>query len=105
MSNPEQEAKKGNQVGPAFEQLEEAVNSAAARLKELRSRLGQAQEDCREMKELLRKFTEGEEDPAGLMTRLSDLDSENGELRDRLKKGKEGVDRLLARIRFLEEQG
>jgi len=105
VSNPEHKAKKGNPVDPAFKRLEVAVNSAAAQLKELRGRLGQAQEDCRGMKELLRKFTEGEEDPAGLMTRLNDLDSENRELLARIKIGKEGVDRLLARIRFLEEQG
>jgi CHASE3 domain sensor protein len=57
------------------------------------------------MRELLRKFTEGEEDPARLMTRLRTLESGNQELLDRLQKGKGGVDRLLARIRFLEEQG
>jgi len=39
------------------------------------------------------------------LTRLKNLESENQELLDRLKMGKAGVERLLARIRFLEEQG
>ena len=57
------------------------------------------------MKELLRRFTEGEEEPTRLLSRLSDLEAQNQELLNRLKTGKEGVERLLARIRFLEEQG
>ena len=89
----------------ALDQLDQAVESAAAQLKELRSRLRQAQDQSVEMKELLRQFTGGEEDPARLMTRLRELESENQELLDRMKMGNEGVERLLARIRFLEEQG
>jgi len=105
VSKPGDKKNKGGRVGPAFKQLDKAVESAAAQLKDLRGRLGQAKDEGREMKELLRQFTGGEEDPARLMTRLHDLESENQELLDRLKMGKEGVDRLLARIRFLEEQG
>ncbi|MFH1765134.1 MAG: hypothetical protein ABIF09_13180 [Gemmatimonadota bacterium] len=105
MSNPEDKAKKRNLAVPAFYALEEAVKMAAAQLTELRDRLVRAREEGREMKELLRKFTGGEEDPAHLMNRLGELEAENQELLDRMKTGKEGVDRLLARIRFLEEQG
>jgi hypothetical protein len=57
------------------------------------------------MEQLLQKFTEGEEEPTRLLTRLRTLEEENQELLERMKKGKEGVERLLARIRFLEEQG
>jgi predicted nuclease with TOPRIM domain len=105
VSNPEDRTKKRNRAVPAFDALEEAVNVAAAQLKELRGGLVRAQEEGREMRELLRKFTAGEADPAHLMSRLGELESENQELLDRMKTGKEGVDRLLARIRFLEEQG
>jgi predicted nuclease with TOPRIM domain len=76
-----------------------------AQLKDLRHRLDQAQEEGQETKELLRKFTQGEEDPARLINRLKQLEAENEELLERLKRGKVGVERLLARIRFLEEQG
>jgi len=105
VSKREGKVKKGNPEAQAFNQLEEVVNGAVAQLKELRSRLGKAQEEGLEMKELLRKFTGGEEDPALLLTRLRTLESENQEFLARFKKGKEGVERLLARIRFLEEQG
>ena len=74
MSNPEVKARSVSRDGSAFRRLEGAVDGAVAQLKELRARLGQTQD-------------------------------ENRELLDRLKIGKEGVERLLARIRFLEEQG
>ena len=105
MSKPGNKKMKGGRVVPAFKQLDGAVKNATAQLKDLRGRLDQAKDEGLEMKELLRQFTGGEEDPARLMTRLNDLESENQELLVRLKQGKEGVDRLLARIRFLEEQG
>lgn len=106
MSNPERKKRKrGTLQSEAFDQLEEAVTGAVGRLKELRNRLDEAQVEGGETKELLRKFTGGEEDPAVLVSRLRTLESENEELLTRLKMGKDGVERLLARIRFLEEQG
>ena len=105
MSNPEGREKNGNSEVQAFDQLEEAVLGAVTQLKDLRSRLDQSQQEGQEIKELLRKFTEGEEDPTRLLSRLNELEAENQDLLERLKRGKEGVERLLARIRFLEEQG
>ena len=43
---------------------------------------------------------EGEADR--ILTRLHTLEEENGDMRHRLEQGREGVDRLLAKIRFLE---
>jgi len=105
VSNPEDKAGAAAPDEGAFERREEAVETAVSRLKDLRVRLGKATSEGREMKELLRQFTEGEEDPSRLLTRLKELEAENQELLERLKKGKEGVERLLARVRFLEEQG
>lgn len=90
---------------PAFDELDEVVDGAVARLVELQSQLHEARDEGQEMKELLRQFTGGEEEPTRLLTRLKTLESENEELLERLQKGKAGVERLLARIRFLEEQG
>ena len=39
------------------------------------------------------------------MSRLKGLEQENADLRARLERGRDGVDRMLARIRFLENQG
>jgi predicted RNase H-like nuclease (RuvC/YqgF family) len=105
VSNPED---KGGAAAPdegAFERLEQAVETAVTQLKDLKVRLGESAAEGREMKELLRRFTEGEEDPSRLLTRLKELETQNQELLARLEKGKEGVERLLARVRFLEEQG
>lgn len=105
MSNPEGKQKDDRPDLQAFERLEEAVIGAVNQLKALRADLAQAQDEGLEMKELLRKFAEGEEDPSRFLGRLKTLEVENEELMERLKRGKEGVERLLARIRFLEEQG
>ena len=104
MSKQEDKTQRG--LDPeAFPRLEEAVKAACVRIEALRAQLQAAQSQGGEMEELLRKFTGGEEDPAELMARLKRLEAENQEFSDRLQKGREGVDRLLARIRFLEEQG
>ncbi|MGD2122026.1 MAG: hypothetical protein PVJ76_09795 [Gemmatimonadota bacterium] len=105
MSNREDKGRAGEQEVAAFDQLEETVDGAVARLKELRSQLSETRDAGQEMKELLRKFTEGEEEPTRLLTKLKNLEAENQDLLERLRRGKEGVERLLARIRFLEEQG
>ena len=39
------------------------------------------------------------------MTRIRTLEEENADLRARLERGRDGVDRMIARIRFLENQG
>jgi hypothetical protein len=88
----------------AFPRLEEAVDAAVSRVGELRDRLRESQGEGRDMEELLRKFTGDGEDPATLLGRLRALEIQNEELLQRLRQGREGVDRLLARIRFLEEQ-
>jgi predicted RNase H-like nuclease (RuvC/YqgF family) len=105
VSKPEDKATQATQEAQAFDRLETVVKAAVTQLQDLRFRLFQAEEEGRELKELLRKFTEGTEDPMQLLTRVQNLESENEELLKRLRRGKEGVERLLARIRFLEEQG
>lgn len=89
----------------AFDRLEAAVEAALARVEALKKELGASQARSRELETLLRRFSGGGEDPATLATRLQDLEEENGVLIERLRKGRDGVQRLLARIRFLEEQG
>jgi hypothetical protein len=88
----------------AYARLEAAVDATLARVAGLQKDLEAARGQVREMRDLLRRFSAGEEDPAHLSARLQELEEENLELLGKLRKGKEGVDRLLARIRFLEEQ-
>lgn len=88
----------------AFQKLERAVGEALGRLERARARAEAAEAERAELQELLRRFS-GDEAAAGrLLTRLRTLEAENEALRARLGQGREGVERLLARIRFLEEQ-
>lgn len=104
MSNPEDRKTSGTPDLGAFPRLEAAVDATLARVEGLRADLKVARRQASDTKELLRKFTDGEEDPSRLMTRLKRLEEENKVLLERLQKGREGVERLLARIRFLEEK-
>ena len=105
VSNRERRGKKVSPEMQAFDDLEAMVVRATTQLKKLRADLKEARAEGTETKELLRQFTDGEEDPALMLTRLEKLEAENQDLIFRVQKGKEGVERLLARIRFLEEQG
>ena len=53
---------------------------------------------------VLRKNTQNEGASLDLMDDFAALQNENGDFRARLEQGREAVDRLLAKIRFLEEQ-
>jgi predicted nuclease with TOPRIM domain len=70
----------------------------------LRSRSRKAEDRIRDLEALLRRFTKGEDDPASLQTRLAKLEAENHEMKERIRKGRDGVERLLSRIRFLEDR-
>jgi predicted nuclease with TOPRIM domain len=89
----------------AFARLDSAVEATLARVSGLQEDLERVRNKGGEVEELLRKFSEGEDDPAALNARLKELEVENKDLHRKLRQGKEGVERLLARIRFLEEQG
>lgn len=101
MSNP---GGKEEQDRKAFQTLESAVGQALERLTEFRLRAEAAEARSAELGELVQRFTKDEGGAPLLLTRLAALTSENEELRGRLEKGREGVERLLARIRFLEDQ-
>lgn len=105
VSKPEDKNSGRSWDQEAFDRLETAVEAALTRIETLQSELRTSREKSVEMETLLRKFTGGEEAPSSLLSRLQRLEDENGVLTERLRKGRDGVQRLLARIRFLEEQG
>ena len=53
---------------------------------------------------VLRKNTKNKGASLDLMDDLAALQNQNNNFRERLEQGREAVDRLLAKIRFLEEQ-
>lgn len=84
--------------------LEQAVDGLLERLHEAEARADAAEGRTAEVEDLLREMTEGTRDPAAMAERLAALESENAELRDRVDRGLDGVERLLSRVRFVEDQ-
>jgi seryl-tRNA synthetase len=88
----------------ALLELERRVAEALEQLRTLRTRAQEAEARSREYAELLKRFTADGDEPGRLLTRVESLEGENADLRGRLDTGREGVERMLARLRFLEEQ-
>jgi hypothetical protein len=88
----------------AFATLEHAVAQTLDRLQAITDRVAAAEAHSAELGELVKRFTGDEVEAGRILTRLKDLEGENVDLRTRLEQGREGVDRMLAKIRFLESQ-
>ena len=97
----------GNGAKPeraALDALEDAIGDVLDRITWLHERVALSQERSEELEELLRRFTTHEVDPGQIVSRLRHLEEENADLRSRIEQGRAGIDRMLARIRFLEGQ-
>ena len=84
--------------------LEKAVAGLIDRLRASEARASDADRRREEVEELLREMTEGTADPAAMSERLEELETENADLRARVDRGLEGVERVLSRVRFMEDQ-
>lgn len=106
MSNHEDADGGGEeQVGrEALARLEDLVGALLTELETLRNRARYAESRMKTMERELDRFVDGDVAPGDLVDRLTDLESRNQDLTERLDEGRAGVERLLARIRFLEEQ-
>lgn len=93
----------GNTRAPA-KRLKAAVAAALKEIQRLRRDVSRAETQGAELDEMLRGVTAGEESPSKMIDRLHFLEEENRDLRERLFEGRTSVDRLLARIQFLEDQ-
>lgn len=102
MSKPEADAQSAERA--ALHRLEEAVGEALAQLADARERADTAEAHSAELEKVVSRFTDEEGSANLVLTRLRTLEEENVDLRARLEKGREGVERLLARVHFLEEQ-
>ena len=88
----------------ALKRLRKAIKGALGEIERLRGEVGHAQGQGAELEEMLRGVTEGEQSPREMIDRLHVLEEENRDLKERLFEGRTSVDRLLARIQFLEDQ-
>ena len=100
MSNPADN--EGQSVQEGYVVLEEAVDQAIDQLSTMSERIGLIEAKNTELAKLVERFTGDELEADRIVTQVRELEAENTELRDRLVRGREGVDRLLTKIQFLE---
>lgn len=101
MSKPEA---NGQPEREAFAALERAIGQALERFDHMSRRIQAAETKSAELDEIVRRFTGNQEEAGRILTRLRHLEDENADLKGRLAEGRAGVDRLLSKIRFLENQ-
>ena len=88
----------------ALTELESAVGGLLDRLAHVSTRAEAAEGKSEDLEELVKRFAGDDAEAGRMLTRLKGLEDENQDFRGRLKKGRAGVNKLLAKIRFLEEQ-
>ena len=102
MSNP-----AGNGEGleqAAFIELERIVDAALRHLGEVIRRAEMAEDRNAEFEALIKRFAGDEGDAGQVLHRLAELEEDNENMRSRLEAGQVSVDKLIAKIRFMEEQ-
>jgi chromosome segregation ATPase len=98
------ESRTDSPDGKAFGRLETAV---ARLLKEHAAALGRVRAAEARLKELDKRLNDARKsgaDPVHLQETITQLRERNAELEKRIDAGRAGVDRLLSRVRFLEER-
>lgn len=102
MSNPAGNGSRSERE--AFAALESAVAHALERLGHMNRRVQAAEEKAAELEEVVHRFSGNDAEASLVFTQLRRLQEENEELRRKLAEGRAGVERLLAKVRFLENQ-
>ena len=97
-------ASDGVSPDQAVERLKNAVNAVLKQVKRLKGEVVRMHTEGEALEGLLKGVTSGEEGPREMLERLEILEEENRDLRSRLDQGRAGVDRLLARVKLLEEK-
>lgn len=90
----------GNQGQPERLALQELDAAVGGLIEELAATAAKSAD----LEELVKRFTGDDAEATRLLTRLKEIEAENTDLKARFELGRAGVDRLLARIKFLEEQ-
>ena len=88
----------------ALASLEGAVAKAVEQLSRMARRVDAAEAKSNELEEVVKRFTGDVGEASRLLSRLQRLEDENLDRRERIHQGREGIERLLAKVRFLENQ-
>ncbi len=102
MSNQE-EAQRTRAASETFARLESAVRRLIRQSDGLRADLKAARTRNVELMRLLAPIAQGEEGPESVVEKLRAAEAERQELRERLTTGRKVAERMMARIRFLED--
>ena len=102
MSNPACNGEGLEQA--AFIELERIVDAALRHLGEVTRRAEMAEDRNAEFEALIKRFAGDEGDAGQVLHRLAELEEDNENMRSRLEAGQVSVDKLIAKIRFMEEQ-
>ncbi len=94
----------GQPAHDALSALEAAIVEALEGLAVATKRAEAAEKKSAELNELMKRFTGNPAQAGEVLTRLKTLEDENTEFHGRLEQGRAGVERLMAKIRFLENQ-
>lgn len=84
--------------------LELAVRRLLDEHQELQRRAHLAEGRARELETALKEMAGGQLDPIALAKRVDALEAENRDLKNRLDEARETVQRIIARIEFMEEE-
>ena len=102
MSNPAGSGEGSEQA--AFIELERIVDATLRHLGEVTRRAEMAEDRNAEFEALIKRFAGDEGDAGQVLHRLAELEEDNENMRSRLEAGQVSVDKLIAKIRFMEEQ-
>lgn len=87
-----------------WDRLELAVRRLLEDYQLSRNRALSAERRVGELESALAALAGGGPDPIALRKRIGELEQENGELRERLERARQEVERIMARLEFLEGQ-
>ncbi len=87
-----------------WDRLELSIRRLLDDYERWRERARAADRRIQELDAALREISSGGLDPMALSARVDELEAENRALQDRLEQARERVSRLVARLRFLEEE-
>lgn len=104
MSTTSSDARAEPTLPPEVDRLELTVRRLMDEHGQWRRRAQRAERRVAELEAALKGVTSGEFDPLALGSQLEAAQRENQALRDRLDQARQTVDRITARLQFLEDE-
>jgi predicted RNase H-like nuclease (RuvC/YqgF family) len=99
------DAAEGNALSlPEWDGLESAIERLLEQHASLRERAEIAEGRVRELEAALRDVSAGRIDPVAIAEHAQSLEKENQLLNERLERARHSVQRILGRMRFVEEE-